>query len=51
MKIALIARYGQPLCCKKQESRIAGKEEKYRNYAHRYSYSCLSRRTTHLAPQ
>ena len=47
--IAFIARYGQPLLGKKQESQIAGKEEKYGNYTDHYSYSRLSRRTTHLA--
>jgi uncharacterized protein YjbJ (UPF0337 family) len=47
--IAFIARYGRPLLGKKQESQIAGKEEKYGDYTDRYSYSRLSRRTTHLA--
>ena len=51
MAIAFIARYGQPLLGKKQESQIAGKEEKYGDYTDRYSYSRLSRRTTHLASQ
>ena len=51
MAIASIARYGQPSSGKKQESQIAGKEEKYRDYTDRYSYSRLSRRTTHLASQ
>jgi uncharacterized protein YjbJ (UPF0337 family) len=51
MAIAFIARYGQPLLAKKQESQIAGKEEKYGDYTDRYSYSRLSRRTTHLASQ
>ena len=51
MAIAFIARYGQPLLGKKQESQIAGKEEKYRDYTDRYSYSRLSRRTAHLASQ
>ena len=51
MAIAFIARYGRPLLAKKQESQIAGKEEKYRDYTDRYSYSRLSRRTTHLASQ
>jgi uncharacterized protein YjbJ (UPF0337 family) len=51
MAIAFIARYGQPLFSKKQESQIAGKEEKYGDDTDRYSYSRLSRRTTHLASQ
>ena len=51
MAIAFIARYGQPLLGKKQESQIAGMEGKYGNYTDRYSYSRLSRRTTHLASQ
>ena len=51
MAIAFIARYGQPLLAKKQESQIAGKEEKYGDYTDRYSYSRLRRRTTHLASQ
>jgi uncharacterized protein YjbJ (UPF0337 family) len=51
MAIAFIARYGRPLLAKNQESQIAGKEEKYGGYTDRYSYSRLSRRTTHLASQ
>jgi uncharacterized protein YjbJ (UPF0337 family) len=51
MAIAFIARYGQPLFSKKQESQIAGKEEKYGDDTDRYSYSRLSQRTTHLASQ
>jgi uncharacterized protein YjbJ (UPF0337 family) len=51
MLIAFIARYGQPLLGKKQESQIAGKEEKHGDYTDRYSYTRLSRRTTHLASQ
>jgi uncharacterized protein YjbJ (UPF0337 family) len=46
MAIAFIARYGKPLFSKKQESQIIGKD-----YTDRYSYSRLSRRTTHLASQ
>jgi uncharacterized protein YjbJ (UPF0337 family) len=49
--IAFIAHYGQPLLGKKQESRMAGKEGKNGDYTDRYSYSRLSRRTTHLASQ
>ena len=49
--IAFIARYGQPLLAKNQESQIAGKEKKHRYDTDRYSYSRLSRRNTHLAPQ
>jgi len=51
MAIAFIARYGQPLLAKNQESQIAGKEEKHGDDTDRYSYSRLSRRTTHLASQ
>jgi uncharacterized protein YjbJ (UPF0337 family) len=51
MTIAFIARYGRPLLAKKQESQIAGKEEKHRDDTDRYSYSRLSRRTAHLASQ
>jgi len=51
MAIAFIARYGRPLSGKKQESQTAGKEEKYGDNTDRYSYSRLSRRTTHLASQ
>jgi len=47
--IAFIARYGRPLLAKNHESQIAGKERKYGDYTDRYSYSRLSRRTTHLA--
>jgi uncharacterized protein YjbJ (UPF0337 family) len=49
--IAFIARYGRPLLAKNQESQIAGKEVRYGDYTDRYSYSRLSRRTAHLAPQ
>ena len=49
--IAFVARYGRPLLAKNQESQIAGKEVRYGNYTDRYSYSRLSRRTTHLASQ
>ena len=51
MAIAFIARYGQPLLAKNQASQIAGKEEKHGYDTDRYSYSRLSRRTTHLASQ
>jgi uncharacterized protein YjbJ (UPF0337 family) len=51
MAIAFIARYGQPLLAKKQESQITGKEKKHGYDTDRYSYSRLSRRTTHLASQ
>jgi hypothetical protein len=51
MTIAFIARHGRPLLGKKQESQMAGKDEKYGNYTDRYSYSRLSRCTTHLASQ
>ena len=49
--IAFIARYGRPLLAKNQESQIAGKEIRYGDHTDRYSYSRLSRRTTHLASQ
>ena len=49
MAIAFIARYGRPLLAKKQESQIAGKEEKQGDYTDRYFDTRLSRRTTHLA--
>jgi uncharacterized protein YjbJ (UPF0337 family) len=49
--IAFIARYGRPLLAKNQESQIGGKEEKHREDTDRYSYSRLSRRTTHLDSQ
>lgn len=51
MAMAFIARYGRPLLGKKQESQMAGKEEKHKDDTDRYSYSRLSRRTTHLASQ
>ena len=51
MTIAFIARYGRPLLANNQESQIAGKEKKHRDDTDRYSYSRLSRRTTHLASQ
>ena len=51
MAIVFIARYGRPLLAKNQESQIAGKEGKYRVYTDRYSYTRLSRHTTHLASQ
>jgi uncharacterized protein YjbJ (UPF0337 family) len=51
MSIAFIARYGQPLFAKKQESQLTGKEEKHGDNIDRYSYSRLSRRTAHLASQ
>ena len=51
MAIAFIARYGQPLLAKKQESQITGREEKHRHDTDRYFDTRLSRRNTHLAPQ
>jgi len=47
--IAFIARYGQPLLAKNQESQIAGKAEKHGYDTDHYSYTRLSRHTTHLA--
>jgi uncharacterized protein YjbJ (UPF0337 family) len=51
MEIAFIARYGQPLFAKKQESQITGKEEKHGYDTNRYFDTRLSRRNTHLASQ
>jgi uncharacterized protein YjbJ (UPF0337 family) len=51
MAIAFIARYGKPLFAKKQEIQISGRESKPGYDTDRYSYSRLSRRTTHLASQ
>src|SRR5665647_1942410 len=42
MAIAYIARYGQPLLAKKQESQIAGKEKKHGYDTDRYFDSRLS---------
>lgn len=49
MTIAFIARYGQPLLAKKQESQITGKEEKHWYDTDRHFDSRLRRRTAHLA--
>ena len=49
--IAFIARYGQPLLAKKQESQIKEKEEKHGYDTDRYFDTRLSRRNTHLASQ
>ena len=51
LPFASIARYMQPLLAKKQQSQITGKEEKHGYDTDRYSYSRLSRRTTHVASQ
>jgi uncharacterized protein YjbJ (UPF0337 family) len=51
MAIAYIARYGQPLLAKKQESQIVGKEKKHGYGTDRYFDSRLSRRTADLASQ
>ena len=51
MAITFIARYGQPLLAKKQESQIKGKEEKHGYDTDRYFGTHLSRRTAHLASQ
>ena len=48
---AFIARYGQPLFGKKQESQITGKEKKHGHDTDRYFDTRLSRRNTHLASQ
>jgi len=49
--IAFIARYGQPLFGKKQESQITGKDKKHGHDTDRYFDTRLSRRNTHLASQ
>ncbi len=51
MAIVFIARYGQPLLAKNQESQITREGEKHGNDTDRHSYSRLSRRTAHLASQ
>jgi len=51
MTIAFIARYEQPLLAKNQERQKAGKTEIHEDDTDRYSYTRLSRRNTHLAPQ
>jgi uncharacterized protein YjbJ (UPF0337 family) len=49
--IAFIARCGQSLLTKKQESQITGKEEKYGYDTDRYFDTRPRRRTAHLASQ
>ena len=51
MAIAFIARYGQPLFAKKQESQITGKEENHGYDTDRYFDTRPRRRTAHLASQ
>ena len=51
MAIAFIARYGQPLLGKKQESQIIEKEEKHGYDTDRYFDTRSRRRTAHLASQ
>ncbi len=51
MAIRFIARYGQPLLGKKQESQMTGKESKPGYHTDRYSYSRFSRRTTQVPSQ
>ena len=51
MPFGFIARYGQPLFGKIQESQITGKEEKHGYDTDRYFDTRLSRRNTHMAPQ
>jgi hypothetical protein len=51
LPIAFIARYGQPLLAKKQESQITGKEKKHVYDTDHYFNSLLGRRTSHLASQ
>lgn len=48
MAIAFIARYGQPLLAKTQESQLTGKHEKHGYDTDRYFDARLSRRNTHL---
>ena len=51
MAIRFIARYGQTLFAKKQESQMTGKESQPGYYTDCYSYSRLSRRTTQVSSQ
>ena len=51
MAIAFIARYGQPLLAKNQESQIAGKAEKHGYDTDRYFDTRPRRRIAHLASQ
>ena len=51
MPFAFIARYGQHLLSKKQETQITEKEEVYGYDTDRYSNYRLRRRTADLAPQ
>ena len=51
MAIAFIARNGQALLAKKQESQITERENKHGYDTDRYFDSRLSRRNTHMAPQ
>ena len=51
MAIAFIARYGQPLLAKKQESQITREEKKHQCNTDRFFDSRLSRRNTYLVSQ
>ena len=51
MPFVFIARYGQPLLAKKQESKITGKEKKYGYDTDRYFDTRPRRRTANLASQ
>ncbi len=51
MPFVFIARYGQPLLAKKQESQITGKEEKHGYDTDRYFDTRPHRRTANLASQ
>jgi uncharacterized protein YjbJ (UPF0337 family) len=51
LPFAFLARYGQPLLSKKQESQIREREEKYGYDTDRYSNYRLRRRTADLASQ
>ena len=51
MAIGYIARYGQPLLAKKQESQIKEKEKKHGYDTDRYFDTRSRRRTAHLASQ
>jgi uncharacterized protein YjbJ (UPF0337 family) len=51
LPFVFIARYGQPLLTKKQNSQITGREEKYGYDTDRYFDTRPRRRTAHLASQ
>ena len=51
MPFAFVARYGQHLLAKKQESQITGMDEKHGYNTDRYFDTRLHRRTAHMASQ